>query len=284
LARAPYANDAGMRDELLGNLRSLLELDRGLGLEWMGRGGLTTASASTRPEIAATAWPTPVIPTTRVAEGADPAIAPVSLPNPPPSPAPVQAPDGEPATLNNLARTISACRACGLCATRANAVPGAGAATAEVVFIGEIPSAEDDASGQPFAGKDGELLTKMILAMGLSRDQVFITSTIKCRPPASRAAVADEVAACIGHLHRQLALIRPKVICTLGNLPLRALLGDETLGVTRLRGTRLDYRGTPLIPTFHPAFLLRNEAAKKPCWDDLKQVLAILGRTPPARV
>ena len=259
---------ADMRDELLGNVRHLLELDRGLGLEWMGRGGLTSAAGSTRQEVA------PASPTRpRLAEA----------PTEPPAEAPSPTPSTAGTTLDQLATTIAACRACGLCGTRTTTVPGAGSSTAEVVFIGEIPSADDDASGQPFAGKDGELLTKMITAMGLSREQVFITNVIKCRPPASRAPLADEVAACLGYLHQQISFIRPKVICTLGNVPLRALLNDDTLGVTRLRGTRLDYRGIPLIPTFHPSFLLRNEAAKKPCWEDLKQVLAVLGRIPPVR-
>lgn len=268
-----------MRDELLGNLRQLLELDRGLGLEWMGRGGLTSAAASTRPESA----PVVTVPPTRPRLAEAPIEAPLEAPVTVQIEVPVSASSMTGTGLDHLATAIAACRACGLCATRTNAVPGSGSLTAEIVFIGEMPSAEDDASGQPFAGKDGELLTKMITAMGLSREEVFISNVIKCRPPASRAPVADEVAACLGYLHQQLAIIRPKVICTLGNLPLRALLNDDTLGVTRLRGTRLDYRGTPLIPTFHPAFLLRNEAAKKPCWEDLKQVLAVLGRTPPAR-
>ena len=263
---------AGMRDELLGNVRQLLELDRGLGLEWMGRGGLTTAASSDRPEIAPALAPAP---RPRLAEAPSVAEAPAAA-TPPIS-------ELTTTTLDQLAITIAACRACGLCGTRISTVPGAGSSTAEVIFVGEIPSAEDDASGQPFAGKDGELLTKMITAMGLSREQVFITNVIKCRPPASRAPLADEVAACLGYLHHQIDFIRPKVICTLGNVPLRALLNDDTLGVTRLRGTRLEYRGIPLIPTFHPGFLLRNEAAKKPCWDDLKQVLVVLGRIPPAR-
>lgn len=266
-----------MRDELLGNLRNLLELDRGLGLEWMGRGGLTSASASTRAEVMLT----PVLPVLPVKE-----VAPesqVSSHREPPVARPALAPLEPVAPLAQIAQDIAACRACALCSTRLTTVPGTGHARAEVLFVGEAPSAEDDANGQPFAGKDGELLSRMITAMGLSREQVFITNVIKCRPPASRAPVADEVAACLKFLHRQIEALRPQVICTLGNLPLRALLGDDRLGVTRLRGTRLDYRGIPLIPTFHPGFLLRNEAAKKPCWEDLKQVLAVLGRVPPPR-
>lgn len=270
-----------MDDELLGNLRHLLELDRGLGLEWMGRGGLTSSATSTRPEVVA-------VPVARAAEpvATYAALTPASAPTPTPSVPVAQAPQPTPAVsepIAQIASEIAACRACGLCSTRTNTVPGAGSITAELVFVGEGPGADEDASGEPFVGKAGELLTKMIGAMGLSRDQVFICNVVKCRPPANRTPAPDEVAACMGYLHRQLAAIRPKVICTLGNTPLRALMNDDSLGITRLRGTRLDYRGTPLIPTFHPAFLLRNDTAKKPCWEDLKQVLAVLGRTPPAR-
>jgi uracil-DNA glycosylase family 4 len=277
LAGTAHGNDRGMRDELLGNLRNLLELDRGLGLEWMGRGGLTSASASTRAEVTITPVPSapPVIgvaPESQVSPPSEPPVASTTLPALEPV-----------APLEQIAKDIASCRACALCSTRLTTVPGAGDARAEVLFVGEAPGAEDDASGQPFTGKDGELLSRMITAMGLSREQVFITNVIKCRPPASRPPVADEAAACLGFLHRQIEALRPQVICTLGNLPLRALLGDDRLGVTRLRGTRLDYRGIPLIPTFHPGFLLRNESAKKPCWEDLKQVLAVLGRVPPAR-
>ena len=132
-------------------------------------------------------------------------------------------------------------------------------------------------------GKAGELLDRMIVAMGLTRDQVYLCNVVKCRPPGNRTPEPAEITACLGYLHRQLAAIRPKVICALGNTPLRALTGDASLGITRMRGQRLDYRGTPLIPTFHPEYLLRNETAKKPCWEDLKQVLAVLGRTPPVR-
>ena len=256
-----------MRDELVDNLRQLLELDRGLGIEFQGRGGVTTSGER---GAGSGEKPAPVPPTAA-------AVKP-SLPAPrSPLPAPV------PPDLAGIAAEIARCRACGLCQSRTTTVPGEGSPTAELVFVGEGPGADEDASGRPFVGKAGELLTRMIEAMGLTRDQVFICNVVKCRPPGNRTPAPEEVAACLGYLHRQLALIRPKAICTLGNTPLRALMADESLGITRLRGTRLEWQGIPLIPTFHPAYLLRNPEGKKPAWEDLKAVLAVLGREVPRR-
>ncbi len=123
----------------------------------------------------------------------------------------------------------------------------------------------------------------MIVAMGLKRAEVFITNVVKCRPPANRAPEPDEVAACMPFLLAQIAAIKPRIICTLGNVPLKALFGDGVEGITRSRGRRMTYQGIPVIPTFHPSFLLRNPAAKKPCWEDLQLVLRELGRVPPPR-
>jgi len=185
--------------------------------------------------------------------------------------------------LTALNAAVAACRACGLCQTRTNTVPGEGNPSPELVFVGEGPGADEDAQGRPFVGRAGELLTAMIAAMGFSRESVYICNVVKCRPPGNRLPEKDEVAACIGYLVRQLELLRPKVICSLGNTPLRALTGNDKLGITSVRGQVLDWRGTPLVPTFHPAYLLRNPPAKKPCWEDLKVVLKVLGREPPAR-
>jgi len=205
-----------------------------------------------------------------------PALPSVTTPLPP-------APSDPEAALRAIAQEIAVCRACALCPTRTNTVPGEGDPKAELLFVGEGPGADEDAQGRPFVGKAGDLLTKMIEAMGFRRDQVFIANVVKCRPPGNRVPEPAEAAACLPFLHRQIAAIRPKVICTLGNTPLRALMGDDKLGITRLRGQRLEWRGIPLIPTFHPAYLLRNPPAKKPCWEDLKAVLALLGKTPPGR-
>jgi uracil-DNA glycosylase family 4 len=249
-----------MRDELVDNLRQLLELDRGLGIEFQGKGGLTTSGerGMGSGEKAALVQ--------HAASSMEP-----SLPTP------------DCSDLTSIASAITACRACGLCQGRTQAVVGAGSAQAELVFVGEGPDADEDGTGQPIAGKAGELFDKMLTAMGLDRGQVFICNAVRCRPPGNRMPTAAETTACLGHLENQLLLIKPKLICTLGNTPLRALMRDDTLGVTRLRGTRLDWRGIPLIPTFHPNYLLRNPESKKPAWEDLKQVLAVLGREVPKR-
>ena len=123
----------------------------------------------------------------------------------------------------------------------------------------------------------------MIIAMGLRREDVFIANIVKCRPPGNRTPEPSEVGACLGYLRRQIAVLKPKVICALGNTPLRALMNDDQLGITRMRGKKLQFEGITLIPTFHPSYLLRNEEAKKPCWDDLKVVLKELGRELPKR-
>jgi DNA polymerase len=197
---------------------------------------------------------------------------------------PIAAPTGLPAAdLTAIAAEIAACRKCKLCEGRTNTVPGEGNPATELLFVGEGPGADEDAQGRPFVGRAGELLTKMIEAMGFKRDEVFIANIVKCRPPNNRPPAPEEIAACLPYLRRQVAALRPKVICSLGNTPLRALTGDDQLGITRMRGQQLDAGGIPLIPTFHPAYLLRNPPAKKPCWEDLRVVLKVLGRTPPAR-
>jgi DNA polymerase len=147
----------------------------------------------------------------------------------------------------------------------------------------EGPGRDEDEQGRPFVGAAGQLLDKMIHAMGFRREQVYICNAVKCRPPGNRNPEPEELAACHPFLMAQLAVLRPKVMCTLGNIPLRALFGPEVGGITRIRGTRLEWQGIPVYPTFHPSYLLRNEAAKKPAWEDLKLVLAELGREPPAR-
>ena len=249
---------------LAANLRQLLELDRGFGVAFVHR-----ATQAPIPPPAPTARPADVKP------------APSA---PMPTPPPTASTTGLPAAdLAAVTAEVSTCRRCGLCATRTNTVPGEGDPAARLVFVGEGPGADEDAQGRPFVGRAGELLTAMIGAMGFARSEVYICNVVKCRPPDNRLPERDEVAACLPYLHRQLLAIRPTVICTLGNTPLRALMGDEKLGITKLRGQRLDWRGIPLIPTFHPAYLLRNPPAKKPCWEDLKTVLAVMGREPPKK-
>ncbi len=175
-----------------------------------------------------------------------------------------------------------ACTRCPLCEGRTNVVFGEGSRSAELVFVGEAPGLDEDRSGRPFVGRAGQLLTQMISAMGFSREDVYIANVLKCRPPQNRDPAADEVDLCRPYLLRQIELIQPKVICTLGRHALCTLTGyDGAMG--RARGRRREFLGTTLIPTWHPAYLLRNPAAKREAWDDLKAVLAVLGRSVPPR-
>ena len=152
------------------------------------------------------------------------------------------------------------------------------------MFVGEAPGADEDAQGEPFVGKAGQLLTKMIEAMGFARGDVYICNVIKCRPPGNRNPEPDEVAACEPFLKRQLAAIRPRVIVALGKFAAQCLLRDDSPITRAARATCADYEGIPLMPTFHPAYLLRDPSKKKEAWEDLKAVNAALARvgvTPP---
>jgi uracil-DNA glycosylase family 4 len=169
-----------------------------------------------------------------------------------------------------------ACTRCKLCTLgRTQIVFGMGNAKARLMFVGEAPGEEEDQRGEPFVGRSGQLLTKIIEAIGLSREQVYIANVIKCRPPNNRNPEPDEVAACEPFLFRQIDVIKPAVIVPLGKFAAQCLL-KTTDPITRLRGRRFDYRGTTLIPTFHPAYLLRNPSAKREVWEDMKLVRAIL--------
>ena len=168
------------------------------------------------------------------------------------------------------------CRRCKLCTLgRSQIVFGVGNARARLMFVGEAPGEEEDKRGEPFVGKAGQLLTKIIEAIGLSRDQVYIANVIKCRPPGNRNPEPDEVASCEPFLFRQIDAIQPKVIVPLGKFAAQCLLKTAD-PITRLRGRTFEYRGATLIPTFHPAYLLRNPSAKREVWEDMKKVRSIL--------
>ena len=167
------------------------------------------------------------------------------------------------------------CQRCDLCQTRKNIVFGVGNPQASLVFVGEAPGGDEDVQGEPFVGAAGQLLTKMIEAMGFSRDTVYICNVIKCRPPGNRNPEPDEVAACEPFLKKQLAALRPRVIVALGKFAAHCLLRTET-PITRLRGTWGTYEGIATMPTFHPAYLLRTPEGKRLVWQDLKSVLAAL--------
>ena len=175
-------------------------------------------------------------------------------------------------SLRNMALT---CRNCALCSCRQNVVFGEGASNARLMFIGEGPGADEDASGRPFVGAAGQLLDKMINAMHLRREEVYIANIVKCRPPGNRMPGEDEAAACIGYLHKQIELVKPEVIVLLGGTALHFLL--KTDGITRCRGRWFDFNNIAVMPTFHPAFLLRKPESKREAWHDLKLVMARLG-------
>ena len=193
-----------------------------------------------------------------------------------PQPAAV-APLAAAATLEALREEIGPdCRRCKLHTLgRKQVVFGVGNPNADLMFVGEAPGADEDEKGEPFVGSAGQLLTKIIEAIGMRRQDVYIANIIKCRPPGNRNPEPDEVEQCEPFLFRQVAAIKPKVIVALGKFAAQSLL-RTTDPISRLRGRSFNYRGATLIPTFHPAFLLRNPSAKREVWEDMKKVRAIL--------
>ena len=177
--------------------------------------------------------------------------------------------------LAAIAARIAVCEGCPLSKTRTNTVPGVGRLAPDVMFIGEGPGADEDRQGLPFVGRAGELLTKMIAAMGYAREEVFIANVVKCRPPDNRKPTPQEMAACMPYLRRQVELVRPKTIVALGATAVQGLF-NTTQGINSLRGRWMDFHGIPVMPTFHPAYLLRMPVAKRDAWSDLKQVMARL--------
>lgn len=179
--------------------------------------------------------------------------------------------------LRDIREKMGDCKRCKLHPHRTQIVFGTGNPKADLVFVGEGPGRDEDLQGEPFVGRAGQLLTRMIEAMKLSRQQVYIANIIKCRPPENRNPEADEIAACEPFLAEQLAVIRPVVICALGTFAAQTLL-QTRVKITQLRGKFHDYRGIKLMPTFHPAYLLRNPHDKKSAWEDLQKVMAELQR------
>ena len=174
------------------------------------------------------------------------------------------------------------CTRCKLHKARTKIVFGVGNPKAEVVFVGEGPGRDEDEQGEPFVGRAGKLLTQMIEAMGLGREDVYICNVVKCRPPENRLPEREEIATCSPFLMRQLAVIQPKVICCLGSCAAQTLL-QTSQGISRFRGEWFDFRGSKLIATYHPAYLLRNPNAKGEVWKDLQKVMALLGLQPKRR-
>ncbi len=211
--------------------------------------------------------------------------APVAKVTPPP-PAPVPGIDPEKVAAMNwdeLAAAVASCHGCGLCRTRRNTVFEDGSRQAKLLFFGEGPGADEDAQGVPFVGRAGELLTKMINAMQFSREEVYICNTVKCRPPGNRNPEPAETEACRAFAERQIELVHPEVIVILGAVPLRFLFPKVYGGIRSLRGKWMEYKGIRVMPTYHPAYLLRTPEAKADAWKDLQQVMAVFGKTPVRR-
>jgi DNA polymerase len=247
-----------VRDELAAHLEFFAEIGvEGLRREPVWRARRVPDAARAQPVEAVTAGPAVSAPPIKVESAA--------------------ADVGQAAILTMLKEEIGpACTRCKLATLgRHQVVFGVGNPNADLMFVGEAPGADEDIQGEPFVGKAGQLLTKIIEAIGLSRAEVYIANVIKCRPPGNRNPEPDEVAQCEPFLFRQVDTVKPKVIVALGKFAAQCLLRSET-PISRLRGQEFPYRDAVLIPTFHPAYLLRNPSAKREVWDDMQRVRAIL--------
>ncbi len=288
--------DSGSKNRL----RLWLRSERALGLGASVAGPASGAMRAKAITIEEGVEPTALIPASpRKAEPTAGSLAAVSAPNemaprgglmaPPsiePFIAPLLAPDEKRSRLLALDdNEVRGCTRCRLCQTRTNTVFGEGDPDARIFFIGEGPGENEDLTGRPFVGRAGELLDKMIAGMGLRREQVYIANIVKCRPPDNRVPMPDEVATCTPYLERQIEIIRPSVIVTLGLPALKYMTNDAKLTMGKSRGTWRAWRGIKLMPTFHPAYILRNPTyeTKAAVWSDLKQVLAELGLPIPNR-
>jgi uracil-DNA glycosylase len=194
------------------------------------------------------------------------------------------APEQRAGRLEIIQQRVQACTSCALHETRTNTVFSRGNPQAELCFVGEGPGADEDASGLPFVGVAGQLLDRMILAMGYKPEDVYICNIVKCRPPQNRKPTPDEMASCVGYVQEQLRVVAPKVIVALGGTAMEGLFGSGQGGITRIRGQWKLYQAKiPVMPTFHPAYLLRQPTEKAKVWADLQQVVQRLGRPLPKR-
>ncbi|MCB9578108.1 MAG: uracil-DNA glycosylase [Polyangiaceae bacterium] len=275
---AGWASTAGT--EVLSDREELLELTRALRahVEWQaatGAFGLPVAEPGRREEPPPRVEPPP-------ARQPAPRAEPVAREEPrEPAEAPALGAEEVRARLTVLSQTVAGCSACRLHETRTQTVFARGNGSSGLCFVGEGPGADEDAQGIPFVGPAGQLLDRMIGAMGFERDDVYVANIVKCRPPKNRKPQPDEMDACRGYLEEQLELLRPSVIVALGATAVQGLLGTSE-GITRLRGRWKLYKGIAVMPTFHPAYLLRTPSAKREVWNDLQAVLRQMGRPIPS--
>jgi DNA polymerase len=261
--------------DLAAQLRTRVEYDRELGVLGYPRG------ATANPPRSAAAPATPPGPAATVPPNAVRSAPSAPAPSPRPGAVPRElfVPPGlaDTRSLDELRSFIGDCRRCKLAGHRTQIVFGVGNPRARLVFAGEAPGRDEDLKGEPFVGRAGQLLTEIITkGMKLRREDVYIANVIKCRPPENRNPEPDEVQSCEPFLIRQLELIKPEVIVALGKFAVQTLLGSKE-AITRLRGRWHDYHGIPLMPTFHPAYLLRNPADKRLVWEDIQKVMKALG-------
>ncbi len=217
----------------------------------------------------------PVASETPAAEGPAPIVAPQAASF---LDEPVFVPEGATATerLRAVRHELGDCTRCKLHGGRRHLVFGVGNPDADLMFVGEAPGRDEDLQGQPFVGRAGQLITRIIEAIGLSRDDVYIANVIKCRPPENRNPEPDEIETCRPFLFAQIDVIAPRVIVALGSFAVKTLLGDDSIAISRARGRLYACRGAQLIPTFHPAYLLRSPDRKRDVWEDMQRVQAIL--------
>jgi uracil-DNA glycosylase family 4 len=274
-------------DELLDVLREMREQAKFLGE--LGVENIELASPSDVPALSTSVATAPTRATVPTAEARTPEV-----PRRPPTAVRTQTSDvlfarlasPEPAipksteTIEQIWADIGDCTRCGLCEGRTQIVNTHGNHQARLMFVGEAPGADEDAQGKPFVGRAGQLLTKMIEAMGMKREEVIIGNVNRCRPPGNRQPTLEEGAICRPFLFREIAAIQPEIIVVMGNTALRNLL-EIREGITRIRGKFQDFRGIKVMPTFHPAYLLRDPSKKRETWEDLKMVRDYLEDNPP---
>ncbi len=195
----------------------------------------------------------------------------------------VESPNEKQAQLDELFEAMKTCHQCQFGDTRTKLVFGEGNPDARLMFVGEAPGADEDRQGRPFVGRAGQLLTRMIEAMGLQREDVYIGNILKCRPPNNRTPTPAEMTPCLPYILKQIEIIEPEIICGLGAVALKGLLRDPSVSIGRIRGAFIDWHGVRLMPTYHPAYLLRSPQQKKVVWEDLQAILRELGLEPPPR-
>jgi uracil-DNA glycosylase len=260
------------RDDLVAHLRFLADLGvRGFSRDaaWRDRADTAGRAGGTGASRAETDASPAQVGTAPMATGTDVAAAPAA------SGAPGRLARSAAEALAALREDIGDCTRCTLHRGRTHLVFGVGNPETPLMFVGEGPGAEEDQQGIPFVGRAGQLLTQIITAMGYERDQVYIANVVKCRPPENRNPEPDEIASCEPFLHHQIEVIRPRVIVALGKFAAQTLL-RTTESISRLRGRFHRLGAAEVMPTFHPSYLLRNPAAKREVWDDMKQVMAKL--------